>query len=115
MAIALGAGAPSLQAVVFVAPLTAIPLMLFSGFLIRMSSIPAFLRWLQWVSYFHYSFEGCLVAIYEGVNDYALEEIGFNNAQTSTFGFSIGLLIVFFIVFKIGAYVILRRKAKRVY
>ena len=119
LAVVLGAAAPTLQTAVFLAPMTAIPMMLFSGFLIYLRNIPPFLRWLQWLSYFHYSFEGCAVAIFQGSDNPQyiafIQALGFTDDQTSLYGFDIGMLLLFFVVFKVMAYMILRKKAKRTY
>jgi len=117
LAVALSAAAPTLQAAVFLAPMTAIPMMLFSGFLVKLDDIPAFLRWIQWLSYFHYSFEGCTVAVFENspLSKPVLQALGFENEHTSLYGFSIGMLLLFFAFFRILAYTILRKKAKRTY
>ena len=118
LAVVLGAAAPTLQTAVFLAPMTAIPMMLFAGFLIFIHNIPPALRWLQWLSYFRYSFEACCVAVFQGTPQAGLLDssfLGFNDPQTSTYGFDIGMLILFFVLFKVLAYLILRRQAKRAY
>lgn len=118
LAVVIGAAAPSLQAAVFLTPITSIPMMLFAGFLIFIHNIPPALRWLQWLSYFHYSFEACTVAVFSGTPQaYVLgpEMLGFDDEHTSLYGFDIGMLILFFIIFKVLAYLVLRKQAKRTY
>lgn len=48
----------SLEAGVFLGPVSTIPTILFCGFLIRYDEIPNYLRWLTYVSYVKFSFEG---------------------------------------------------------
>jgi ATP-binding cassette subfamily G (WHITE) protein 1 len=115
--VVISCAAPSLQVAVFLAPMTAIPMMLFCGFLIYIDNIPAPLRWIQWLSYFHYCFEACAVAVFKGTpgGDKILSMIGFDNEHTSEFGFDVGMLILFFVVLRCAAYGLLRRQAKRTY
>src|SRR4051794_30332768 len=52
------------QAAVFVGPVTTIPIFLFSGFFVTMKSVPAYLRWISYISYARYSFQSTLTAVY---------------------------------------------------
>ena len=63
--VVIGAAAPSMQVAVFLAPMTAVPMMLFSGFFIILEQIKPFLRWIQYLSYFRYSFEALCLALFE--------------------------------------------------
>lgn len=55
-----------LMAAVFVAPITVIPQMLFSGFFITVDAIPSFLMTGVYLSYERYAFEAVVIAIYGG-------------------------------------------------
>ncbi|KAJ3075788.1 ATP-binding cassette sub- G member 1 [Podochytrium sp. JEL0797] len=51
---------PSLEVALLIMPLILMPMMLFSGFFVNTAQIPAWLRWLKYVSPMKYSFEGAI-------------------------------------------------------
>ena len=53
-----------LQVALFVAPITAIPLVIFSGFLIRVYAIPYYLKVGTYISYVRYGMEAVIIAVY---------------------------------------------------
>lgn len=53
----IGAGL-SVESGVFIGPISCIPTILFSGFFVRFDSIPVYIKWLSYVSYLRYGFEG---------------------------------------------------------
>ncbi|KAK9869922.1 hypothetical protein WA026_006019 [Henosepilachna vigintioctopunctata] len=108
----------------FVGPAIAIPTMMFAGFPIRVRDLPNWLYWGCYVSYLRYALEAMAAAIYgmqrgklkcpedadfciiAAPSDF-LDDIGIRGDQ---FWEDVGALILFVIVFKISAYLLLRRK-----
>jgi hypothetical protein len=56
----------------FVVPAANIPLVLFSGFFLNLRDVRSWLKWLTYVSYFRYAFEGSMQSVY-GYNRPSLE------------------------------------------
>lgn len=66
--------AMNVQNGVFLAPVMSVPFLLFSGFFVSFDAIPVYLRWITYLSYIRYGFEGTALATY-----------GFNRAKLQCF------------------------------
>ena len=128
----LGAVAPNVPTAVFVAPVTGIPVLLFSGFFVSFDTIPKYMQWLTYVSFARYSWEGMIVAIYgnnrgalsceqadrcrfresdDVLDSMDIEESALHITQ-GKFYFDCVVLGLFFITLRLVTYMVLRYKIK---
>lgn len=127
----IGTVAPSLPTAVYVAPVTGIPVLLFSGFFVNFDTIPKYMQWLTYVSYARYSWEGTVVAIYgnkRGPLECKDKRCIFANSEDvlasmdveenalylegAKIYFDAFVLFLFFIILRLAAYLVLRYKVK---
>lgn len=127
----IGTVAPSLPTAVYVAPVTGIPVLLFSGFFVNFDTIPKYMQWLTYVSYARYSWEGTVVAIYgnkRGPLECKDKRCIFQNSKDvldamdveenalylegAKIYFDCFVLVLFFITLRLASYLVLRYKVK---
>ncbi|XP_013107846.1 ATP-binding cassette sub-family G member 4 [Stomoxys calcitrans] len=116
--------AMNVQNGVFLAPVMSVPFLLFSGFFVSFDAIPVYLRWITYLSYIRYGFEGTALATYgfgrEKLKCYqtychfkspmtTLEELDMVNAS---YTLDVVALVVIFVVLRLSAYLFLKWKLK---
>lgn len=116
--------AMNVQNGVFLAPVMSVPFLLFSGFFVSFDAIPQMLRWITYLSYIRYGFEGTALATYSFGREklkcfqqychfkkpqVILEEL---DMLDSNIHVDIIALIAIFVVLRLMAYLFLRWKLK---
>jgi len=109
---------------VFLAPVMSVPFLLFSGFFVSFDAIPIYLRWITYLSYIRYGFEGTALATYAfgreklkcrqtychfKAPETTLEELDMLDAD---YRLDIIALVVIFVILRISAFLFLRWKLK---
>ncbi|XP_015522902.2 ATP-binding cassette sub-family G member 1 [Neodiprion lecontei] len=116
--------AMNVQNGVFLAPVMSVPFLLFSGFFVSFDAIPIYLRWITYLSYIRYGFEGTALATYSFARErlkcsavhchfkspqITLQELDMEDAD---FTLDILALLLIFVLLRIAAFIFLRWKLK---
>ncbi|XP_051174768.1 ATP-binding cassette sub-family G member 1 isoform X1 [Leptopilina boulardi] len=115
--------AMNVQNGVFLAPVMSVPFLLFSGFFVSFDAIPVYLRWITYLSYIRYGFEGTALATYADRAKLKCYQIycHFKDPKTTLenldmldadFMLDILALLLIFVVLRISAYLFLRWKLR---
>jgi len=116
-ALVISAGSSNVQVAIQVTPLLFVPQLLFSGFFIRTSSIPSFMRWAQYLCSLKYALNLiCIVEFHEVPEKFkqAVQDTIFtsNDIDKDNYWLYLGVLGGIFAVFRIGACILLCQKAR---
>lgn len=113
-----------IQIAIFLAPITAIPFVLISGFCTKLDAYPEFIQWLTYGSFMRLGFDGVMVSIYG--NDrppltcslpychfrYPHKFLQLFDMEDISYFWSIFGMIVIFLVLRIAAYLVLLFKLR---
>lgn len=78
--------AMNVQNGVFLAPVMSVPFLLFSGFFVSFDAIPVYLRWITYLSYIRYGFEGTALTVYSfGREKLKCSQVRSNAVSSSAF------------------------------
>ncbi|XP_065827732.1 protein white-like isoform X3 [Oscarella lobularis] len=64
----VSASVPSVSVALAIGPVSFIPFLLFGGFFIRSGTVPVYLEWIQYISWFYYGFEALMINEWRGTN-----------------------------------------------
>ncbi|XP_045534776.1 ATP-binding cassette sub-family G member 1 isoform X2 [Papilio machaon] len=116
--------AMNVQNGVFLAPVMSVPFLLFSGFFVSFNAIPVYLRWITYLSYIRYGFEGTALATYSFNRtklqchqtychfkdpNTTLEELDMLDADITL---DIAALCLIFVILRVSAFLFLRWKLR---
>ncbi|EFN78564.1 ATP-binding cassette sub-family G member 4 [Harpegnathos saltator] len=116
--------AMSVETGVFIGPVMSVPIVLFSGFFINFDAVPRYLKFLSYVSYVRYGFEGAMISVYgynraklkcsESYCHYKsptkfLEQMSMQNA---VYWVDVVALVGFLLVLRVVVYFVLRLKLR---
>lgn len=78
----LSCAAPNVDISLAIAPVIIIPMMMFGGFYVNSGTIPVWLAWIKYVSWFFYGYNALMINQWSGIDNIECE--GFQNADNST-------------------------------
>ncbi|XP_057375116.1 ATP-binding cassette sub-family G member 1-like [Daphnia carinata] len=110
----------------YFAPISCIPFLLVSGFMSKFDAIPAYLNWITYLSFLHYSFEGSMLSLYGGDRPplscshsychfrYPIKFLELFDLNNSSYYFSVLGMMANFFVIRVAGYLVLRFKLRHV-
>lgn len=123
VAVALGCAIPDVKNVTEMAPLLFVPQILFAGFFIKMSQVPVFLRWVQYLCALKYAmnlilmveFDSSLSSCSGAAATNCKNALVSNNIEVDLWWVYMLMLIVLFLGFRILGAIVLVMRSKRFY
>lgn len=124
LALIIGCMVPDVKSVAELSPVVFVPQILFAGFFIRMSQVPVFMRWAQYLCGMKYGMNLALLTEFsldnDSCKDGAAREncrdlLNANDIDANQFWLSILLLTILVVGFRILAALLLKEKAKTFY
>jgi hypothetical protein len=123
IAVVLGCLVPDVKQVTELAPLLFVPQLLFAGFFIRLSQIPVFLRWAQYLCSLKYAMNLILYTEFNpknancqgGAHKYCEAVLDNNEIETDKWWVYVLILVALFVGFRVLGAIILAKKAKSFY
>jgi len=125
LALVVGCAIPDVKTVTELSPLLFVPQLLFSGFFVRTSMIPLFMRWAQYLCALKYSLNLILLTEFSATNsnceasDEAKQNcatvLRTNDVHHTDWWFYLIMLLLIFSIFRLIAGLILVQKAKKFY
>lgn len=123
LAVCLGCAVPDVKNVTELAPLLFVPQILFAGFFVKMSQIPVFLRWVQYLCSLKYSMNLLLILEFDKTNPSCetsaqaaancANALDSNNVEPDQWLLYAAMLAVLFIGFRtFGAFVLVGKSKK---
>lgn len=110
----------------YFAPISCIPFLLVSGFMLKFGAIPPYLSWITYLSFLHYSFEGSMLSLYGGDRPplscsysychfrYPIKFLELFDLNNSSYYLSVLGMMANFFVIRVAGYLVLRFKLRHV-
>jgi len=123
LAVCLGCAVPHAKNVTEMGPLLFVPQLLFAGFFVRISQIPLFLQWVQYLCSLKYAMNLALIAEFNGglkscqgaASNNCELVLSSNQIVVEDWPLYVLLLVALFVVFRLLGAIVLMKKASRFY
>jgi hypothetical protein len=110
----------------YFAPISCIPFLLVSGFILKFNAIPSYLSWITYLSFLHYGFEGSMLSLYGADRPplgcsqaychfrYPIKFLEQFDLTNSSYYLALVGMLVSFVVIRLAGYFALRFKLRHV-